>query len=74
MSIYTRSERTVKKYTVYQATESARRRLNQVKGFKGSICVNALRGRSDSDKITLEELNSLSDSIVDDTMYHEGIW
>jgi len=64
MSIYTKSEATDKKYTVGQAVESAKRRL---KG--GSWCANALKGRDLSEKITLKELNEISDKIVWDTEY-----
>ncbi len=72
-SIYNLSERTVKKYTIYQAYESAKRRLNQT-GYKGGICANAISGREDSDRITLKELNEISDKIVDDTLFHSGWW
>lgn len=64
MTIYTKSEKTVKKYTVGQAVESARRRL------KGNeYCSNCISSRNLTDKITLEELNNISDQIVWDTEY-----
>lgn len=72
-SIYTRSERTVQKYTVYQAIESARRRLAEKKWFKGKVCTNAVSGRANSEKITLEELNEIADEIVNDTRYYDGV-
>ena len=65
-SPFTLSERTDKKYTVGQAVASAKRRL------KGrSYCMNAISGRDLSEKITLEELNRISDAIVDDTNFWE---
>lgn len=67
MSIYTKSERTEKKYTVYQAVQSARRRL----GPKRGLCVNALNGLPDCHKITLEELNELQDKMYWDSLYCE---
>ena len=62
--IYTKSEMTVKKYTVGQAVESAKRRL---KGAQ--MCVNALRGWELSDKITLEQLNTIADQLISDSNY-----
>lgn len=66
-SIYTKSERTERKYTVHQAVMSVKRRL---KDKSIGICVNALRHRSDDEKITLEELNRLADAIYQDTIYY----
>ena len=65
---YTRSERTDKKYTIGQALESAKRRLNRI-GI-ARYCVNAIQGRDAGEKITLEELNTLADSIYDDSVYY----
>ena len=69
-NFYTKSEKTVRKYTVYQAIQSAKRRLkNDI-----PLCVNALRKGnrrlSDSDLITLKELNDLADEIYQDTIYY----
>lgn len=72
MNVYTRSERTVKKYTVHQAYESAKRRCDGKSFAKNGICINAISGRAGSEKITLEELNELSDAIYNDTLYHGG--
>ena len=72
MTIYTRSERTVEKYTVYQAVESARRRLGADFISKHGMCVDVLRGRRDDVKITLEELNKISDGIYLDSLYYAG--
>lgn len=69
-SIYTRSERTVRKYTVGQAVASAERRLNQA-GVKG-MCMNAVRAYQRTDSITLEELNRIADAIYDDSVYWGG--
>lgn len=64
---YTYSEKTVKKYTVYQAIQSARRTLGE--RFK-TFCSNAVTGREESEKITLKELNEIADQIVRDTKYY----
>jgi len=63
--IYTHSERTVRKYTVYQAMQSAERRLKGV-----PMCTNAISGRQHSDKITLKELNEISDALYNDSIYY----
>lgn len=64
MNIYTKSERTIKKYTVGEAVASARRALKGV-----PLCTNAIKGKALTDKITLEELNNLKDQLVDDSNY-----
>lgn len=63
--IYTKSERTVKKYTVGEAVESAKRALKGI-----PICTNILRGRELSEKITLEELNNIRTRLIDDSHYY----
>lgn len=63
-SIYTLSERTVKKYTIGQAVDSAKRRLGTSR-----ICVNAVRARDYKEKITLQELNEIAEEIVQDTSW-----
>ena len=65
MNIYTKSERTVKKYTVGDAVESARRALKGV-----PMCMNAIRKMELSDKITLEELNNIRTQLIDDSHYY----
>ena len=65
-SIYTRSERTDRKYTVGKAVASAQARLG--KGVP--MCMNAIGCRSLSDKITLEEVNRIADEIVGDSHYY----
>lgn len=65
-AFYTHSEKTVKKYTIYQAVQSAVARLGD--RFKG-VCTNAVHGRADSEKITLKELNDIADQIVRDTKF-----
>lgn len=73
---YTRSEREDKNYTVAQAVSSARQRMSlearqrRSKAPRG-ICVNALRGRPYSEKITLKELNQLAQALVDDSYYYD---
>lgn len=65
MSIYTKSERTIKKYTVGEAVESAKRALKGV-----PMCINALEGRELIEKITLEELNNIRSQLIDDSNYY----
>ena len=65
-SIYTRSERTVPKYTVGKAVSLARARL----GEGVPMCMNAINRRPLSDKITLEEVNRIADEIVGDSRYY----
>lgn len=64
--IYTLSERTDKKYTVGQAVSSARRLL---KDSGICVCVTPISDRSMSEKITLEELNSIAMAIYDESVY-----
>ena len=64
-NIYTKSERTVKKYTVGEAVESAKRALKGI-----PICTNILRERELSEKITLEELNNIRTRLIDDSHYY----
>lgn len=65
-AFYTPSEKTVRKYTVYQAVQSATARLNG----RYPLCVNAVSKMQNSDKITLKELNDLADQMVDDSKYY----
>lgn len=70
-TVFTRSEREDKKYTVADAVASARRRLDK-DGMK-EMCTNALHSphrRSYDDKITLEQLNAISDEIYNDSHYY----
>lgn len=61
MSIYTHVERTVKKYTIQDAINQAKVRIS------GPICINSVQHVDRSEKITLERLNEIADSIVADT-------
>lgn len=70
MSIYTKSERTVKNYTVLDAFNSAKARLSKL-GLH-QVCVDKLKGRADEEKITLEELNEISDTLYMDTLWYDG--
>lgn len=64
MSSYTSSEREDKKYTVRQAIASARAR------YKRPICLDSVpASRNLDEKITLEELNQISDAIVSDSAW-----
>ena len=65
--MYTNSEKTEKNYTIGQAVVAARIRCGEK-----TICVNAVCGRNDNEKITLAELNRIADEIVDDTYYHNN--
>lgn len=69
MTIYTKSERTERNYTIGKAVASARRRLG--KGVP--MCINAIRHRPLDYKITLEELNEISDEIVSDSRFYNEI-
>ena len=67
---FTRSEREDKKYTIADAVASARRRLT-ADGMK-NMCVDAIcspRRRDYEEKITLVELNKISDSLYHDSHY-----
>lgn len=69
-AFYTWSEKNVKKYTVYQALQSAERRLAANKRFRGNTCVNAISGLQYSDKITLKRLNEIQAQIYQDSLYY----
>lgn len=68
MTIYTKSERTVRKYTIGNAIASARRRL----GNNVPMCINAIEHRPLDYKITLEELNRISDQLVEDSYFYNN--
>lgn len=72
-AIYTKSERTDRKYTVGFAVASAKRQLKQ-KRFRGGMCVDALRRHSLSDKITLQQVNEIAGAIVSDSLYYDSGW
>ncbi len=63
---YTLKERTEKKYTVAQAVAAAEVVLKQ-KHVKG-MCMNSVRKWYMGEMITLEQLNRLSEQIVDDSL------
>ncbi len=65
---YTESETKVAKYTVADAVTAAKTILAQ-RNIR-VYCSNAISGRELREKITLLELNELSQSIVDDTNYY----
>ena len=65
---YTYKERTEKKYTVAQALSAAEAILKQ-KHVKG-ICMNSVRRYNATDLITLEQLNNISEQIVDDSIFY----
>lgn len=65
---YTRSERTEKKYTVEDAIKAA----EIVLAGKVPTCLNPIqaKGYSVHDKLTLVELNDLSEHIVSDSNFY----
>lgn len=66
---YTRSERTVKKYTVGQAVASAERVLKS-KNITSGMNMTSIGLNADlKEMITLERLNQIADRLVDDTIY-----
>lgn len=67
-NFYTYSEKNDRKYTIYQAWQSARSRLSD----RYQLCVNAISGRANGEKITLQELNQLADQMVSDSKYYAG--
>ncbi len=71
--LFTYAEKTQKKYTVQDAINAAKTIIFQKHKHK-NISTNPLRklGIEPDDKITLLELNYVSDKLVDDTLYWEG--
>ena len=65
---YTERETVEKNYTVQQALEAASVRMNG-----RPICLDAIRRRSRDEKITLVELNTIADLVIDDTRYYAGM-
>lgn len=65
-SIYTKSERTDRKYTIGKAVAVAQSRL----GKNVPMCLDALEHRPLDYKITLEEVNRIADRIVSDSRYY----
>jgi hypothetical protein len=66
MKIYLEKDRTQKNYTVADAVKAARIRLT-ARGIN-SLCINCIRNKLMTDRITLQELNDLSDYLVVDTL------
>ena len=72
MSIpFTDKERTVKDKTVGQAIESAAAVL-KAQYNSTPMCVNAISGKEKSDQITLMELSTLVEQLIDDSLYYNG--
>lgn len=65
--IFTDAENKEKKYTVKQAIDAARARLGALGVGKYELTDRTIRSRSQSDRITLAELNSIADQLVDDS-------
>ena len=68
---YTWSEKNVKKYTVYQAIQSAERRLDANKRFCGNLRATSIAGVPLNEKITLKRLNEIQDRIYRDSLQAE---
>lgn len=66
--MYTKRERTERKYPLNKAFENAKAQLPG-----RSICVNAISGRSYAELITLQEVNELAQQMIDDTIYYDGL-
>ena len=64
LEIYTESEKTVKKYTVAQAVDAAKILL------EGKAPINITAIPKSKEKITLKELNEISEKIVEDSLYY----
>lgn len=67
-AFYTYSEKNDKKYSIYQAIQSAERSLATNRRFKGNINLDAVRGRQLNEKITLRELNEIQEQIRRDSL------
>lgn len=65
MDIFTEREKTVKRFTVKDAINNAKMRL-ELAG-KSGMCMDAIKYIGEDKMITLVELNDISDSIVYDT-------
>lgn len=69
----TPKERTVKCATVEDAVKAALTYLTDKHNLT-RVCTNAVSKRDNYEKITLQELNKISQDLIDDTLYHEGMW
>lgn len=67
-AFYTHSEKTDRKYSIYQAIQSAERSLAANRRFKGSTNLAAVGGRQLNEKITLRELNEIQEQIRWDSL------
>lgn len=67
-AFYTHSEKTDKKYSIYQAIQSAERSLATNRRFKGTTNLAAVNGRELNEKITLRELNDIQEQIRRDSL------
>lgn len=68
--IFTYEDRTVKKYTVRDALKQARMVLT-AKNPNSMLCVDKAYRRRDEEQITLEQMSTLVDDLVLDTLYWE---
>lgn len=60
--MFTERERTERKYTIQDAVNAARARLDGI-----PMCVDTIKGLDLTKKITLVELNEIADSLVLDS-------
>ncbi len=73
VSIFTYKERTVKDKTVAMAVVAAMATVREkTKNPSESLCMDMLKGRSESEVITTEQMSDLVNLLVDDTLYWLG--
>ena len=70
---FTQAERTVKKHTIGWCVTQAERRLKDRK-INIPLCMNASRKYSESELLTTEQASNLIQELVDDSLYHAGMW
>ena len=63
---YTSAERAIKKFSVKDAVKAA----EIVLCGETMLCLDALKGKSESDRLTLVELNELSEKLVGDSRFY----
>lgn len=74
MSItYTYKERTLKRHTLSEICHAALGVMKN-KHNKDRICTDVLKGKNDDELFTTQEMSDLVQEVVDDTLYHEGMW
>lgn len=69
--IYTLKERTFKQYTLDDACNTAKTILQSKYNYK-QLCVDLLKGKSETELLTTVEMGELVQELVDDTIYWAG--